>query len=162
MNIMKQFFFFLLAGALFAGCQSEPQSDYKELDLLPYGLPVTIMAPDSTNVKSSSMGDGLMQDITVRGAEGYDLQIIASTTNSSDIAKAKAEALASVKGNRYFSKIVQEAEDGFIYEMQIDSNTLNYGFRHILLQGDKEIIFSQGMASAMSQEEATRLYEAVK
>ena len=143
------------------GCQSEPEDRYTELDLLEYGVPVTIMAPDSTTVKSSDLG-GLMKDVTVKGDGNYDLQILASSTNSSDIARAKAEALSNVKGKRYFSKIVDESADGFLYEMQLDTNQIYYGFRHIVLQADQEIIFSQGMTSTLSREEAERIYEAVK
>lgn len=142
-------------------CQNEPGDNYTELDLLEYGVPVTIMAPDSSTVKSSDLG-GIMKDVTVKGEGNYDLQVLASSTNSSDVARAKAEAIANVKGKRYFSKIVDEAEDGFVYEMQLDSNQIYYGFRHIVLQADQEIIFSQGMASTLSREEAERIYGAVK
>jgi len=144
---------------LFA-CQSGPQDNYQELDLLEYGIPVTIMAPDSAEVKSSDMG-GVLKDVTVKGKGGYDLQVMASSTNSSDVAKAKAEELASVKSNRYFSKIVEEKEDGFLYEVVIDS-AQHYGFRHIVLQGDQQVVFSQGMTSTLSEEEARKIYESVK
>lgn len=157
---MKNYLLLFLLLAL-ASCQSEPEDNYTELDLLKYGVPVTIMAPDSNTVKSSDLG-GVMKDVTIKGEGNYDLQILASSTNSSDIARAKAEALANVKGSRYFSKIIDETADGFVYEMQLDSTQVYYGFRHILLQGDQEIIFSQGMTSTLSQEEAQRIYEAVR
>jgi hypothetical protein len=104
----------------------------------------------------------LMKDVTVKGEGNYDLQIMASSATTSDLARVKAEQLATVKTNRYFSRIVTEEEKGFLYEMALDSNNLNYNFRYIHLQGDQEIIFSAGMASTLSQEEAERIYEAVK
>lgn len=151
----------LIVPCLIVGCQQGAQSDLVEKDLMEYGVPVTIMAPDSAVVKARDMGS-LMKDITVKGAGNYDLQIMASSATTSDLARIKAEQLASVKTNRYFSKIISEEEDGFVYEMALDSANLNYSFRHIHLQGDQEIIFSAGMASTLSQEEAERIYEAVK
>jgi hypothetical protein len=132
-----------------------------ETDLMEHGVPVTIMAPDSAVVKARNMGT-LMKDVTVKGEGNYDLQIMASSATTSDLARVKAEQLATVKTNRYFSRIVTEEEKGFLYEMALDSNNLNYNFRYIHLQGDQEIIFSAGMASTLSQEEAERIYEAVK
>jgi hypothetical protein len=142
-------------------CQQEPADDWKLTSLMPYGVPVTIMAPDSVIVKTSDMG-GLLKDITVRGGEDYYLQIYATDAETTDISKIKANQLAEVKSNRYFSRIVMEEEPGFIYETQIDSNNINYGFRYIRVQGDKEYIFQTGLTSIYSLEEVERMYEAVK
>jgi len=151
----------MLSAGLIWSCQTENNADLAEKDLMEYGVPVTIMAPDSATVKARNMGS-LMKDVTVKGEGNYDLQIMASSATTSDLARVKAEQLATVKTNRYFSRILSEEENGFLYEMEIDSNNLNYNFRYIHLQGDQEIIFSAGMASTLTQEEAERVYEAVK
>lgn len=158
---MKKVLFTLLSVALLWSCQTDGGSNLVETDLMEHGVPVTIMAPDSAVVKARNMGT-LMKDVTVKGEGNYDLQIMASSATTSDLARVKAEQLATVKTNRYFSRIVTEDEKGFLYEMALDSNNLNYNFRYIHLQGDQEIIFSAGMASTLSQEEAERIYEAVK
>lgn len=147
--------------ALLWSCQTGGGSDLVEKDLMEHGVPVTIMVPDSATVKARNMGT-LMKDITVKGEGNYDLQIMASSATTSDLARVKAEQLATVKTNRYFSRILTEEENGFLYEVAIDSNNVNYNFRYIHLQGDQEIIFSAGMASTLTQEEAERIYEAVK
>lgn len=157
---MRTYLLLLLMLAGFVACQKDT-SGLKETDLLAHGLPVTIMAPDSADIKVRKIG-GFIKDITVKGPGNYDLQILASAMSSSDLAKVKAEELASVKGGRYFSKIISEAEDGFLYETALDSSRVHYNFRHILLQGDEEIVFSAGMSSTLTQEEAERLYQAVK
>lgn len=152
---------FLSLAPLMWSCQTGGGSDLVEKDLMEHGVPVTIMAPDSAVVKARNMGS-LMKDVTVKGEGNYDLQIMTSSATTSDLARVKAEQLATVKTNRYFSRIVTEEENGFLYEMALDSNNLNYNFRYIHLQGDQEIIFSAGMASTLTQEEAERIYEAVK
>jgi hypothetical protein len=157
----KVIFTLMLSAGLIWSCQTENNADLAEKDLMEYGVPVTIMAPDSATVKARNMGS-LMKDVTVKGEGNYDLQIMASSATTSDLARVKAEQLATVKTNRYFSRILSEEENGFLYEMEIDSNNLNYNFRYIHLQGDQEIIFSAGMASTLTQEEAERVYEAVK
>ncbi|MEQ8704097.1 MAG: hypothetical protein RIC19_09275 [Phaeodactylibacter sp.] len=159
---MKKLLFTLLSVvALLWSCQTDGSSDLVETDLMQHGVPVTIMAPDSAKVKARNMGT-LMKDVTVKGEGNYDLQIMASSATTSDLARVKAEQLSTVKTNRYFSRIVTEEENGFLYEVALDSNNLSYNFRYIHLQGDQEIIFSAGMASTLTQEEAERIYEAVK
>lgn len=160
-NMKKVFTTLVLASVLLWSCQTDGGSDLVAKDLMEHGIPVTIMAPDSAIVKARNMGS-LMKDVTVKGEGNYDLQIMSSGATTSDLARVKAEQLSTVKTNRYFSKIVTEEENGFLYEMALDSNNLNYNFRYILLQGDQEIIFSAGMASTLDQEEAERLYESVK
>lgn len=142
-------------------CQKEKQDDWKPLDLLQYGIPITVLAPDSSLVKSDDLG-GLIKDVTVKSGDDYSIQIYATDAITTDIAKIKAAQLAEVKGNRYFSKIVEEEEAGFLYEMMLDSTNINYGFRHIRVQGDMEFIFQPGLIGTFSLEEAKRMYEAVK
>lgn len=159
---MRTIFFSITLLLLLGSCQSSPTADLSPKDLMPYGIPVTVLAPDSVAVKSSDLG-GIIKDVTLKGEDGrYDLQVMASSATSNDLARVKAEQLASVKGSRYFSKLIKEEANGFLYEMALDSTTLNYGFRYIVLQGDQEIVFQSGMASTLALEEAERMYEAVK
>jgi len=160
MNRLSIFIFSLLL--LASSCQQDTDSNLKETDLLAYGIPVTIMAPDSADIKSINMAGGLIKDVVVKGKENYNVQIIASGAETSDMAKIKADQLANVKSNRYFSKIVEEEANGFIYETAIDSSHINYGFRYILVQGDQEIIFQSGLAGNYSEAEVREMYEAVK
>ena len=73
----------------------------------------------------------------------------------------KSEEIREVKNNPYFSRIVQEEENGFIYELVIDS-TLNYSFRYIWPQGDKLYTFQTGVVETYALPEAKKLYQAVK
>ena len=160
---MKKIFLLFLGVALFSvACQKDTQAEWKPKELLQYGLPITILAPDSTIVKSDDLGGGLIKDVTVKGGKDYFIQIYASQAETNDIARLKSDQLSEVKGNRFFSKIINEEADGFLYEMVIDSNTTNYGFRHIRVQGDMEYIFQPGLIGNFTLEQAERMYDAVK
>lgn len=150
---------FLFTSFLF-GCQNDAMRDMNELDLLGYGIPMTIFAPDSAQVKTTDMG--FMQDVTVKKGKDYSIQILASDANTTEIAEAKAAQLDNVQKNPYFSKVVTEFPEGFIYENRIDSSHINYGFRYVHLQGNKEYIFQTGMIGDFSLESVEKMYEAVK
>lgn len=147
---------------IIVACQNTAsKSGLRSLDLLQYGIPITIMAPDSVAVKSGNLS--FSKDVTIKGEQpGFDLQIFAYDATTMNLKLVKHEYIEQVKTNPYFSKIVREDPNGFIYEIALDSTSLNYGFRYIQLQGDREYIFQNGMIGSFSLEEATTMYEAVQ
>jgi hypothetical protein len=161
-NMIRLFLYSVLISFVFWGCQGEPESGLEATDLMSYGIPVSIMAPDSAVIKKRDMAGGLIKDVSIQAGENFDIQIIASAAETNDMASIKADLLANVKGNRYYSRIVEEHENGFIYETAIDSTFKSYGFRYILVQGDQEILFQSGLAGDFSLEMAKAMYEAVQ
>ncbi len=158
---MKNLFVFLSILFFLGSCQSDPTSHLKKLSLLPYGVSLEIMAPDSAKVRTMDLL--VQKDITVRGEDGYDLQIFASDATSTDAAKIASELKGEVKNNPYFSKIVDESDaNGFIYETKIDSTTISYGFQLVRVKGDKEFIFQNALAGTFSESEIRTMYQAVK
>lgn len=142
-------------------CQSSSSSEWKPLNLLQYNIPITILAPDSAKVVNSTLG--VIQDVTVKSQEdNYSIQIFASEATTTSLPAIKTSQLLDIRNNPFFSKIVMEEEPGFIYENQLDSNLINYGFRYIRVQGDKEYVFQTGLVGQFSLEEVKRMYEAVK
>ena len=158
---MKNLILTLLLGIVLAACQQDEAGGWKATDLLPYGIPITILAPDSIDVNSSELG-GLLTDVTIKSGEDYFIQIYATDAETNDISQVKAAQLADVRNSRYFSKIIKEDEDGFIYEIRIDDNNVHYSFRHIRIQGDKEYIFQPGLTGLFTQEQTERMYAAVQ
>lgn len=159
---MRKYGLLLLAlPLLWFGCHSEAGGGLKETDLLPYGIPVTILAPDSARIQARDLA-GVYRDVTVKGEGNYSVQVLASTAEDSNLPRIKAEQLADVKANRYFKRIVREEEGGFLYETALDSSYTNFGFRYIVLQGDLEIIFQTGLVGQFTQEEAEEMWEAVR
>ncbi len=142
------------------GCSSEPTINLTPQNLLSYGVPFTIMAPDSSLIKKEDWGT--IQIVTVKKGSDYDLQIQSSEATSTDIATVKAQKIIDVKNERYFSKIIKEDPDGFVFETQPDSTTNYYGFRYITIQGDKEYVIQNGMSGTFTLEQAENMYEAIK
>lgn len=158
---MRQLFAALILTLLFTGCQTDPKSNWTELDLLPYGLPISVMAPDSTTVDASDLG--IMKDVTLEGVSdpNYFVQIYASEAGNTEVSQIKADQVSDVRNNPYFSQILEEDDRGFIYETAIDS--LNYySFRYVYLQGDMEYIFTTGLAKTFNLEQVEAMYKAVQ
>ncbi|MFK7932975.1 MAG: hypothetical protein AB8G22_05655 [Saprospiraceae bacterium] len=132
------------------------------LDLMRYDIPITISAPDSVEVKTMDLV--IQKDVSVKAkdSDDYYVQIYAADAVSNDVAQLKAEQLNEVKSNRYFSKILEEQEDGFIYETKVDSANVNYGFRYVYLQGDKQYTFQTGLIGTFSQDDVKTMYDAVQ
>ncbi len=158
---MRNFFFLLISFAFFA-CQSETNSlsTWSELNLLEHGIPFSILAPDSAKVETIDFGN-IMKDVTVRGGDDYFVQIFASDAKSTDVSKLKSEALMEVKEEKHFSKIVEESDQGFLYESKRDSSTTYYGFRYVRLQGSKEYVLQNGFRGFFTEDQARSMYKAV-
>lgn len=158
--IMQLLRFFLLAGLTFMlSCSSDPASEFKELELMEYGIPLKIMAPDSSDVKKEDWGSAKVVNVE-KG--DFEVQIWSSQASTTDIATLKANKLSDVKNTRIFSKIIKEEPNGFIFENQPDSSTLYYGFYYLLIQGDYEYSMQNGLRGNFTLEQAERMYEAVK
>lgn len=156
---MKKISAYFLVLLFFAACQKDANQSWQPFDLMPYNVPVSILAPDSVNVNAQNLG-GVIQDVTVK-APGYSIQIYGTELETNDLARLKSEQLNEVKNNPYFSRIVQEETDGFIYETLIDT-TLNYSFRYILPRGDRLFTFQTGIVETYNLQKAKQLYQAVR
>ena len=158
---MPQRFWLYFLALLLVACQTDEQKGLAALDLTQYNIPVTIFAPDSAKVQSQSLS-GVIDDVTIRSAENrYAVQVLASAAQTSDMARLKADQLELVRDNRYFSRIVEEEPQGFVFENKIDT-TSAYGFRYIIYRGDREIVFQNSFDGVFNLEEVQRMYASVK
>ncbi|MCB9281821.1 MAG: hypothetical protein H6562_23225 [Lewinellaceae bacterium] len=158
---MKQLIAVLTSAGLIAliACHRDPSDNWKKLDLLEYGLPITVYAPDSAVVRSKKMG--FVQDVTVKKGDFYSIQILSSAARTNDISSLKAEQLDLVRDSRYFSKVVEETEDGFIYQNNIEGAEC-FGFRYVFVQGDMEYVLASGYADIFKLEEIKEMFDAVR
>ncbi len=145
---------------LFVACKSDPASNLKPLDLMKYGIPLTVLAPDSAKVETMDLI--VQNDVTIKKGDDYFIQLYASDASTTDLKKIRSDQMEEVKANPYFAEIVSEDENGFIYKKQIDSTNVNYGFKYVKLQGDKEYIFQTGLIGKFSKESVMAMYDAVK
>ena len=154
----------LCAAIIFSiiGCQPSPSVDYKPKSLLQYGIPVTLLAPDSVTVEKEDWV--VQQSISLRNAdEKYFVQIWIRDASSYDLPTVKGEKLAEVKAEPGFSKLMQEDPDGFVFERRVDSNTVNYDFRFFQVKGDKEYTSQTDLTTELfSLDEVMAMYNAVR
>lgn len=158
---MRISLFILLIIGLSWSCESNPQGNWGTLSLLEYDVPITVKVPnpDSIVVKKDDLGP--IQDITLDGPDNYSLQIYTSGANTNDVLKVKSEQLDLVKEQMYFNEIVEEEDAGFIFENLIDSIS-SYGFRYVVIKGNKQIVLQNHLSKLYSKEDVTEIYNGVK
>lgn len=151
--------FFAMCTFIFISCKSA-DDNLKPLDLLSYGLPLKINAPENSVVEFDDMA--IIKDVTVKGSDNYSIQIFASETNTLDLSVLKAEMKNSIEGGPFFSKIIVEEDDGFIYEKKIDENYTNYDFRQVKIRGDQKYIIQAGLSGKYTLEQVKKMYRSVQ
>ena len=140
-------------------CGGKANEGKESLNLLQYGIPITIKAPQEAKVNVEDFG--VWKDVTVIHGDSYNVQIISSEASITDPAKIKLEKLNEVRKEPFFSKIIQENIAGFIYEKDIDG-TIDYDFRFVKIQGDREFIFQTGLLGTFTEQQVRSMYEAVQ
>jgi len=143
---------------LLGGCRKEVH--FIKIDLTSHGLPFSILAPDSAVIMRKDYG--IINDITVRKGDGFNIQIFESEVTIPDVEKAKLMQLASIWQDKYFLELVREDTDGFIFKKQPDSISVDFDFRRIKIVGNKEYVFQAGVVGSFTLEEVTQMYNAVR
>ena len=119
-NVFRLSAYTLLAFALACSPASRgDQSDWSKLDLMPYGIPIEITAPDSARVNVTRVGE--VEDVAVRneGKQPFSVQIFVQPLLLNDMAALKFNQINEVRSNPEFGKIVEEDEQGFIFSSTI-------------------------------------------
>ena len=141
-------------------CKTEPVPEFKPLNLMDKGVPITIMAPDSADVTTDDLI--VMQEVSIKKGDDYYVQIRYSDAGNEDVAALKADEVADAKKDPFFAEIVRDDPDGFIYKMEVDSTRTGYGFRHVRLKGNKEYRFRNGIIGIFDKEAIEAMYNGVR
>lgn len=146
---------------IFFSCESDTNKlDLIPLDLMKYGAPFTIMAPDSIAVE---VEDNLIsKDLVIKFNENYDVLVQIQDATDTSIERFRQEQEELVRSGRFFSRMVQVEDKGFVFENKVDSTYINYGFRYLVLQNDKEYIFQSGLYGNYDLESVKKMYKAVQ
>ncbi len=148
----------LIAGLY--SCSNKKKDDLKTLDLISYGIPLKVKAPEGTVVKTEDMS--IAKDITLKKGDGYFIQILNTTALDNDISKIKKENLEEVKKSPYFSKIILDEDNGFIFEKKMNDTLVNYDFRYIKIQGDQQYTFQTGLYGMFTKDQVMKMYNSIK
>lgn len=157
---MKSSPWFILLGVISAIACSRDELALKKLDLQPHGIPITIMAPDSVEIREKDYA--VMRDITIQKNGIYSIQIFEFMTETRDAAGEKLRQLGAVREDPFFREIIREDDHGFIFSKQSDSTMIDYDFRHVKILDGKELIFQTGLIGTFSLKDVKRMYKAVK
>lgn len=132
---------------------------YPSIDLLKHGFSISVQAPVDAKIESDDFG--VMKELTIQSGEEYNVQILKSNSNTTVVADALRGQMKMVKTDRYFTKVIEEHDNGFIFEKDIDGN-INYDFRYVKLIGDQEYIYQTGMMGTYTEEAVRTMYESVQ
>ncbi len=156
----KHYTLLLCCGLFISACKEEPTAGMVELDLMSYGMPIVIKAPENPEVRKMDLV--MTTDVTVIKGDDYNVQIFESEADVRDVGQIKARLLSEIQKNPYFFAVIRDDPAGFIYESKVDSSYTNFGFRHVRIQGDKEFVFQQGLRGRFSKEAVEAMYQAVQ
>lgn len=162
-NVFRLSTYTLLAFAL--ACSPAPRDEqgaWSKLDLMPYGIPIEIMAPDSARVNVTRVGQ--VEDVAIRneGTQPFSIQIFVQPMLLNDMAALKFNQINEVRSNPAFGKIVEEDEQGFVFFLNDLDGGERYHFRYVHLQADKEYVFTSDFEGRFSLEEARKMLDSVR
>jgi len=149
----------MLLFLVFTSCKQDNVAPLEPLDLTLYELPITIQAPLEAEVKSTTLG--YIKDVSIEKGKDFNVQIFASDVRTNNVQNIKQELQQEVERQIYYDTVVEDYEDGFIYRTVVDSSE-SYGFRHVIVRGDYEIIFQQGLAGTFNLDAVQRMYQAIQ
>ena len=137
-------------------------SKYEPLDLMSHGMPIKILAPSNTLIKSDDLG--ILKDLTIVDTlnGGYNIQIYSSKTDILDRAKLLDQIKLEIEATEFFSKMIEETENGFIYEKKVTEDYINYDFRVVRLQSDVKYTIQAGFGEQYQIEDIESMFNAVK
>ncbi len=141
-----------------AGCRQQTgiQGGF---DLMKYGIPVTLQAP--ADVAATQVGKGQVTDVAVKNDKGYDIQVFMTDAVSSDLKQLVQQKKEQAATNPYFVKIVEEYEDGFIFE-KTSATEKSYDFYLIRIMGDKQVDFQCGNSVLFSEAQVKAMIKSVR
>ena len=155
----KYLLLFIFSGLIFLNCKSDKSDKYPSKDLLKHGFAISVKAPEDAVIASDDLG--VMQELTITKGDEYNIQILKSTTNTTNIKEALAGQRNLAMTDTYFSKILEEYDNGFIFEKKIDEN-INYDFRYVKIVGEHEYIYQTGMVGTYTEEDVRAMYNSVQ
>ena len=154
----SSFALLLFATLLFTACKQA--TPLVPTDLLSYGLSLKINAPANATVNFNDLG--IMKDVTVNDSAGFNIQIFESEAQLLDSKKVIEVLKAETQAKDVFSKFIQEDETGFIFEKKIGEDYINYDFRHIKINGDRQYLFQSAIAQTFTLDQVKLMYKAVQ
>ncbi len=134
-----------------------------DVNLLPFGMPLTIKAPADTIIIANQDDFLGMNDIIIKSRDtssSYCLQIYLDKENNiSDVSQIIQTMKTNIEADSVntFIRYVEEDDNGFIYEYKTD-DVSGFDFRYVMLRGiTNKYTFQGGFAEETLTEDAVRM-----
>jgi len=160
MRYLRFILLFSLATALLILSCKEAAPKGERVNLLTEGIPLNILAPTDVVVTSSDLG--ILKDVTIKNKGDYSIQIFESEASSLDVSPIIDKMKGDIESSQFFSNLVSEKEDGFIFEKKIDEDYVTYDFRRVKVIGAKQYVIQAGMSSQHTLESIEEMYNSVQ
>ena len=157
MSIAKYLFLLVSFSLVFMSCKQPVAKS--GTDLMKYGIPYTIDAPDDVSI--NKVGSGSLTDVNVKNRAGYDVQIFMGNATTTDLIKLKQQKKEQVVTHPEFVKIVEEYDAGFLYEKKNALSERSFDFSIVKIMGDKEISFEAGNTKSFNEAEVKAMVKSI-
>ena len=152
---MKNIITFLILAFGVIACNSD---GLETISLQKHGANIDIKIPAGAEVTSEPIG--YRKQISVQ-QDKFDLIILVGDEETRTAAEIKKEKLEDVKALDIFSKIIQEDDNGFIYEINQGAGK-NYDFRYVYVKNGSSHDFRRNFVGDYTLDEVKTMYNAVK
>jgi len=153
--IMKKIIILLTLAFGIIACNSD---GLESINLQEHGANIDIKMPAGAEINSEPLG--LRKEITVK-QDKFNVIILVADEVTQTAAEMKKEKLEGVKALDIFSKIIQEDDNGFIYEINQGANK-NYDFRYVYVKNGTSHDFRRNFVGDYTLNEVKTMYKAVK
>jgi hypothetical protein len=126
--------------------------------LLSYGIPLYVNIPKDVEINRRMVGN--ITEVTVKGKgekSWFELIVQNLPAESDDLAWNKHLQIEDVKNNIFFTRIMEENENGFIYE-QVPEDKPTYHFRYVIVQGTNLYTVSSALGSKLSLDQVREMF----
>jgi len=128
------------------------------ISLQEHGANIDIKIPAGAEVTSEPIG--YRKQISVK-QDKFDIIMLVGDEETRTAAEIKKEKLESVKALDIFSKVVQEDDNGFIYEINQGTGK-NYDFRYVYVKNGSSHDFRRNFVGDYTLDEVKTMYNAVR
>ena len=130
--------------------------------LLSYGIPLYVNIPKDAHINRRIVGN--ITEVIIKGKEEkswFELIVQNLPSESDDLAWNKYLQIEDVRNNVFFTRILEENENGFIYEL-VPKDKPTYHFRYVIVQGSQLYVISSALGSELTIEQVRELYQSVE
>ncbi len=158
----KNVLFVLSALVLLWACGGGESETLKEINLLPFGMSISVMAPADTVIQGGTIGD--MGDVLINSKDSnstYDVQIYSFPASVIDVPAIVKEGKELIQADSSFTKFVEEVPAGFVYEYDIDG-VIGFDFRYFKIQGSTQYTFQTGLGKFHTEAATKNMFKAIR